>query len=962
MISYGRVRTAFAFAFPLLLGVLYLVAGSFVYQNHLIQQREINRKLLLDRAALLAATVKSGYSTAQQIERNFRQILETVTQISCLRQFSVQREFPGLLQQVMSDGSLAACRIWAFSSNKDGFELVEAPGLMNNKKRAMEKAFAALIDLAEQLGDDQLRKSSGKFITGLFGENSAPDYLATQRAGLLTPVQFEGKPHYVYWQKFKHADACAGGFIAIVPDIWVEDTRYGLQRLANNLSRRTDIDMQVSFAGAPCVDRQFRPVLADSVNPDKAPGRNFVLSLHSAFSSKQIPMRKLHVEGNWWHYLDIISQDTHFYVAVSGRVNDNFHFPPNRLVPALSIFLFLWSAIFFFKLRLQGFSLGLAFKMLFFMTGMLPVLAFLYLGHGLIENSHEETVQKNIRTAGSMLDQIDEQAEETVAVAGLTIKELLARPDLHHGFAADDRESRYRAFAELKRFLQERSFHLNYLLLVSPEREPEYHVSSPEHIPNARYHLDYYTISAAALHKVLTGNNAGFQQIRLNNAQRSLLGSFGGPENPSAKDVFLSSLDRISSFQAGSAEKHVFFSSIIEEEGLIKCYLVLGLSVADTMHELIYRQLATFNRNPDSQFFCLSRDYSGGMKVLPAGHRFLGSHSGRELLKFLESAASALFKVEQRHQEEIFIYNPLFKTRQYFGGAVINLSGLNRMKDLKLLLLLAMAAMLSGTIYLLASAVSGIMIQPASRLTHVFRHIASGDYQQEFHYPFNNELGQLALATTQMIAGLKERRLLGKFVSTTFNTEVKLTHQQVSAQEIAGAVLFSDIRSFTTISESNPPEEIAALLNSHMRELVAIIHKFSGRVEQFIGDAIVAFFPGDSEAACRNAIHAAAIMMKKHREIQIERKTRNQVTYGIGIGLDYGVVMAGILHAHARSEFTLIGPARSNAEHCESASKGGIATRIMATGEVACGNQAFSPLFISHADNLFELASLENLP
>ncbi len=962
MISYGRVRTAFAFAFPLLLGALYLLVVSFVYQNHLIQQRETEKKRLLDRAALLAATVKSSYSTSQQIERNFRHIVETVAQISRVRPFVAPREFPALLQQVMADGSLTNCRIWAFAEQNGSYELIEAPGLMSNKRRAMEKAFAALISLAEQHGNDQTRNNSGKFITGLFGENAAPDYLAAQRAGVLTPVHFEGEPHYIYWQKFKQSDRCGGGFIAVVPDTCVEDTRGSLQRLANYLSKPSEIEMQVSFAGEPFVDRVFRPVLPDSVNPDSIPGRRFILSLQSAFFKSQIPMRQLHVEGHWWHYFDIISQDTHYYVAISGRVDANFQIPTNRLLPAVFTFVLLWSAIFFFRLRLRGFGLGLAFRLLFFMTGMLPVLAFIYLGNGLIENSHEEEIQRKIKNAGSMLDQIDEQAEETVSVAGISIKEALAKPDLHHGFASNDFQRRRTAFAGLKKHLAERAFHLNYLLVIRPDGEPEYHVSSPQYIPSARYHLDYYTISAAVLHKILTGENSGFQQIRLNNAQRGLLSSFGNSESKSEKDIFLSSLDRINSFQAGSAEKHVFFSSIIEENGLISSYLVLGMSVADTMHELINSQLATLNRNMESQFFCVSRDYSDGIKVLPAGHRFISSRSGREFIKFVESAASSLFKVEQRHDDEIFIYNPLFKTRQYFGGAVISLTGLNHMKGLKQLLLLAIAALLSGTIYLLASAVSGFMIQPAGRLNHVFKNIAAGDYQQEFIYPFNNELGQLATATSQMISGLKERRLLGKFVSTTFDTEVKLKHQQVSAQKIAGAVLFSDIRSFTTISESNPPEEIAQLLNSHMRELVEIIHNYKGRVEQFIGDAIVAFFPGESEMACRNAIHAAAMMMQKHSEIQYNRKISDKVTYGLGIGLDYGVVMAGILHAHARSEFTLIGPSRSNAEHCEAASKEGIATRIMTTGSVARYGKGSSAFFISHAENLFELASLENLP
>jgi len=956
------MRSAFAYVFPLLLGFIYLLAGDAIYQNHLTRREELQNTRLLQKVELLAARIKSEYTSRQQIEKSMQSLVERLSAAALQPSFSPEKELVAMLAQSSEALPLSACQIWAFTGQGSNYVLAVGKGLMASKKRAMEKAFSALLSLSGYQSDPGSRKSSEKFINGLFGENSAPEYLATQRQGILTPVHYEGSPHYLYWQGFSSQNACFGGLIALVSYEFVENTQASLARLVNQPGNQADHEFRISFVGSHLVDHFFKPVMASRYLINTPDNRNFVGSCRRAFAGAKIPMRKLHLQGDWWHYIDIISQDTHFYVTISGKNSMVTQPRQQLLLPGLSVYAFIWSALFFLRLRHSRFNLGQAFKMLFFMTGMLPVLAFMYLAINLIQQSHAEAIKKRVNDAFFSLEQIDEQTEETIALAGLNIKELLAIPDLHRGFAANDYQKRAQAFNDLKTRLRQRSFYLNYLLNIRPGHEPESHVSAQKYLPTARYHLDYYTISAATLHSILTAEEPGVPQISLNNTQRSLASTFGSSQNQSAKDIFLSSLDRINSFQAGSDARHVFFSSIHANNGLISNYLVLGLSVTDTTLDQINWQMAVLNADFDCKFFCINRDYSSGLKIYPTGTQYMRSGDGKRFREFFESASSSIFKLELHNPEDIFIYEPLSKTRKYYAAAVISLKAMNGWRDLKYIIMLIMTTLLAGTIYLLASAVSSLMIQPATRLNRVFGEIASGDYNAEFSYPFNNELGQLARATTQMTRGLKERRLLGKFVSTTFDTRVKLSHQQASALEIAGTVMFSDIRSFTTISESHPPEEIARLLNTHMREMSEIINRLSGRVEQFIGDAIVAFFPGEIGISGKNALQAAAMMMKKHAMLQHARQQSGQTTYAIGIGLDFGIVMAGILHAKARSEFTVIGPARSNAEQCETSSKRGLTTRIMTTAAIACQIQGFQQFFSQHDENLFELTSLDKLP
>lgn len=102
-------------------------------------------------------------------------------------------------------------------------------------------------------------------------------------------------------------------------------------------------------------------------------------------------------------------------------------------------------------------------------------------------------------------------------------------------------------------------------------------------------------------------------------------------------------------------------------------------------------------------------------------------------------------------------------------------------------------------------------------------------------------------------------------------------------------------------------------------------------------------------------------MMFAHKEIQGQRAAAHEPVYEIGIGLDCGQVMAGILRSGARSEFSIIGNARNGAESCEAASKKGLATKIMLSNRVAEAVASRNIELLKHASELFELKELDSL-
>lgn len=122
-------------------------------------------------------------------------------------------------------------------------------------------------------------------------------------------------------------------------------------------------------------------------------------------------------------------------------------------------------------------------------------------------------------------------------------------------------------------------------------------------------------------------------------------------------------------------------------------------------------------------------------------------------------------------------------------------------------------------------------------------------------------------------------------------------------------VLFSDIRNFTRISESLPPDKLVELLNEYFTEMAKIIFQNQGSLDKYIGDAIVAVFGSliPLENPGRTAVQAAIQMMKELSSLNEKWKNQYGFRMDIGIGINTGEVFLGNIGSPERMEFTVIG-------------------------------------------------------
>lgn len=122
-------------------------------------------------------------------------------------------------------------------------------------------------------------------------------------------------------------------------------------------------------------------------------------------------------------------------------------------------------------------------------------------------------------------------------------------------------------------------------------------------------------------------------------------------------------------------------------------------------------------------------------------------------------------------------------------------------------------------------------------------------------------------------------------------------------------VLFSDVRSFTTISEGLHPKELTRLMHEYMTPMTHVIQKHRGTIDKYIGDAIMAFWgaPLPDDAHARNATLAALEMQSTLAELRPRFIEWGWPEIKIGVGLNTGIMRVGNMGSEFRMAYTVMG-------------------------------------------------------
>nr|MDJ0708401.1 adenylate/guanylate cyclase domain-containing protein [Leptolyngbyaceae cyanobacterium MO_188.B28] len=197
---------------------------------------------------------------------------------------------------------------------------------------------------------------------------------------------------------------------------------------------------------------------------------------------------------------------------------------------------------------------------------------------------------------------------------------------------------------------------------------------------------------------------------------------------------------------------------------------------------------------------------------------------------------------------------------------------------------------------------------PILQLNTAVKDIARGQWSQRVEVKYTNEVGELADSVNTMAAQIQQafdlmeaqRNAFSRFFLPEYLQfldkesviEVELG-DHVSADM---AVMFSDIRGFTSLVEKMEPQETFDFINTYVQRISPEVRVHEGFVVKFLGDGVMAVFPRRVE----DAIDSALAQLQRIHEFNHERERDNLFTIKVGIGLHAGHVMAGIIGEHHR--------------------------------------------------------------
>lgn len=155
--------------------------------------------------------------------------------------------------------------------------------------------------------------------------------------------------------------------------------------------------------------------------------------------------------------------------------------------------------------------------------------------------------------------------------------------------------------------------------------------------------------------------------------------------------------------------------------------------------------------------------------------------------------------------------------------------------------------------------------------------------------------------------------LFGQYVPPELVQEMAKNpgNYSMDGQNLELSVLFSDVRSFTTISEGLDPKELTHLMNEYLGCMTTVIRKHRGTLDKYIGDAIMAFWgaPLADQQHASNAVLAALEMQQALRQLDDPFRKRGWPTLQIGVGINTGIMTVGDMGSTVRKAYTVMGDA-----------------------------------------------------
>lgn len=235
-------------------------------------------------------------------------------------------------------------------------------------------------------------------------------------------------------------------------------------------------------------------------------------------------------------------------------------------------------------------------------------------------------------------------------------------------------------------------------------------------------------------------------------------------------------------------------------------------------------------------------------------------------------------------------------------------------------------------ILFLIQLVGGKMVSSIEKITQAAELVASGNYGNPLSITRHDELGQLKVSFNTMVEGLKERDLIrdtfGRYMDKDVARELikRPESSRLGGEKRKVAILMSDIRGFTPISESLSPEETVRVLNHYFSHMIDVAQKHQGIIVDFYGDGVLVFFDplqDQIESAIRQAIGCGLEMQQEMENFNTEMRAANLPELQTGVGINVGEVVVGNIGSETRAKYGIVGAAVNITHRIQAEAQGG---------------------------------------
>ena len=240
------------------------------------------------------------------------------------------------------------------------------------------------------------------------------------------------------------------------------------------------------------------------------------------------------------------------------------------------------------------------------------------------------------------------------------------------------------------------------------------------------------------------------------------------------------------------------------------------------------------------------------------------------------------------------------------------------------------AGTLLAILVVLVGLLQYFVLRPVRAIGDVADAVGGGDLSRSVSRAREDgdEVARLGFRINHMVSGLRTKTQLEKFVSRGAARAAEgadLGGLARQGERRAATVLFSDIRGFTTFSETVAPEAVVEMLNRVLEAQARVVHAHGGDIDKFVGDELMAVFQGAGAEV--RAVRAAVQMVEAVHSARVAGES-----FAVGVGLASGEVVYGAMGSEERMDFTVIGDVvNTGARLCSAAA----ADEVLVTRAVA---------------------------